>query len=258
MPWLRAHRPWLWLSVGLGLWLSVILAQPGAIAQDATLPPLAVHPLPAQLADWHPTLAEDYFDEIRAVDGVGYLVWADRPVQVYIEPPTGLNDRSQVWQQLVREAVEDWAVYFPLQITSDLEQSQIRIWRDTPAIERDAQNAPRARAAETRYRIYVKDLGDDRAQLQLQMTLIIRPGQSDRHIVAATRHELGHALGLWGHSPDETDVLFYSQVRHPPPISQRDINTLKRLYQQPTRLGWPVVRSPSPSSGATESRVNSG
>jgi predicted Zn-dependent protease len=35
--------------------------------------------------------------------------------------------------------------------------------------------------------------------------------------------------------------MYFSQVREPPPISARDINTLKRIYQQPTRLGWPVL-----------------
>ena len=36
----------------------------------------------------------------------------------------------------------------------------------------------------------------------------------------------------------ETDVLYFSQVRNPPAISARDVNTLKRVYEQPTRLGW--------------------
>ncbi|MDY6806095.1 MAG: peptidase, partial [Cyanobacteriota bacterium] len=46
----------------------------------------------------------------------------------------------------------------------------------------------------------------------------------------------------WGHSEEERDVMYYSQVGSPPPISARDINTLKRIYQQPTRLGWEYVR----------------
>jgi predicted Zn-dependent protease len=33
-------------------------------------------------------------------------------------------------------------------------------------------------------------------------------------------------------------VPYFSQVRNPPPISPRDVNTLKRIYQQPTSLGW--------------------
>ena len=44
-------------------------------------------------------------------------------------------------------------------------------------------------------------------------------------------HEFGHAIGLWGHSPDDTDVCHaMATARHP---TQRDINTLLKLYNTP-------------------------
>ncbi len=48
-------------------------------------------------------------------------------------------------------------------------------------------------------------------------------------------HEIGHALGIWGHSRFVSDVMFYSadklygQTREKQ-ISHRDVNTLKLLY----------------------------
>jgi hypothetical protein len=32
--------------------------------------------------------------------------------------------------------------------------------------------------------------------------------------------------------------MYFAQTRDIPPISSRDINTLKKVYQQPTQLGW--------------------
>ncbi|MCC7529703.1 MAG: matrixin family metalloprotease [Candidatus Melainabacteria bacterium] len=43
-------------------------------------------------------------------------------------------------------------------------------------------------------------------------------------------HELGHALGLLGHSPMRADLM-YTETDEASRLSQRDINTIKRLYQ---------------------------
>ncbi|MYG07141.1 tetratricopeptide repeat protein [Candidatus Poribacteria bacterium] len=44
-------------------------------------------------------------------------------------------------------------------------------------------------------------------------------------------HELGHAIGLWGHSPDTDDVCHATATaQHPTP---RDVNTLLKVYDTP-------------------------
>jgi predicted Zn-dependent protease len=44
-------------------------------------------------------------------------------------------------------------------------------------------------------------------------------------------HELGHALGMLGHSPKESDMMYTVTDEHSR-LSQRDINTVTRLYQK--------------------------
>jgi len=205
-----------------------------------TLPSPQIHSLPPSLARWQSSAQMgDYFSEIRSVE-VGYLIWSHFPITVYIEPATHLaSDRSQEWTEAVARAVHEWAVYLPLEIVDSSESVDIAIWRRSPSLRIEQDRSPRARSAETRYEIYI-DRRVSPAILSHHFTILLRPSQTTAYIQAATRHELGHALGIWGHSPLETDALYFSQVRNPPPISPRDVNTLKHIYEQPTRLGWPV------------------
>lgn len=211
------------------------------------LPPPAVHPLPPFLAQWQDSEQQgDYFDAIEPT-AAGYLVWSTFPVRVYIQPPDAadITGRTQAWSEAVQQALQEWAVYLPLTLTPDSATADISIWRAAPPLQPLAPQTepnqplidrlPRVRAAETRYEIFVSA---PQSILSHRYTIHLSPNQTSSYTLATARHELGHALGIWGHSPLPTDALYFSQVRHSPPISHRDINTLKRIYEQPTRLGW--------------------
>ena len=214
---------------------------------DHSLLPIAkVHPLPNSLAEWEDkNNQEDYFTQIKPTP-VGYLIWSQFPVKIYVAKLTLSPDnsassiRQQQWIEAVRKAIAEWSIYLPLQETDNPEIADINIARSTP--ERKVKldpatglyDIPRAITAQTSYQFYWQDS----KILSHRMTIKVSPNLSQTAILAATRHELGHALGIWGHSPERNDALYFSQVRDFPPISARDINTLKKIYQQPTKLGW--------------------
>ncbi|HEY9617208.1 MAG TPA: peptidase [Microcoleaceae cyanobacterium] len=229
--------------------------------------PLQAHPLPPTLAQWHDSQATgDYFDQIQPVN-VGYLVWSEFPVKVFVQPVEAnpanpfIAQRSQTWVAAVSQAIQEWNLYLPLALVEQAETADITIWRSTPPLRLETQSPDgvpptdrrpprlqiRARNAETRYEIYVKQIvaeGKAPAAIALapRFTIYLRPDQPLAYTLATARHELGHALGLWGHSLLPTDALYAMPVRQPPTISVRDVNTLKRVYEQPTRLGWPISR----------------
>lgn len=43
-------------------------------------------------------------------------------------------------------------------------------------------------------------------------------------------HELGHAVGIWGHSPSPGDIMYARPIAND--LSNRDVRTINRLYQQ--------------------------
>jgi predicted Zn-dependent protease len=190
---------------------------------------------------------------------VGYLVWSQFPVKIYVERPKDSAESSASlqrfhnWVDAVLQAVQEWSVYLPLEVVAQPEGADILIRRSRPPLQASINretgklNLPRARSAETRYEFYLRQAGNAPEKVLAQrFTIQLSPDQTVDYTLATARHELGHALGIWGHSPLETDTMYFSQVRNPPKISARDINTLKRVYQQPTRLGWPLT---SKSSG---------
>lgn len=61
-------------------------------------------------------------------------------------------------------------------------------------------------------------------------------------------HELGHAIGLRGHSPNPDDIMFYSKTRQQNTLSQRDITTIGMLY----RLDADVQNNTSMSTTQTK------
>lgn len=221
---------------------------------SSSLPSPQVHSLPTTLAQWQDTTgAGDYFSEIKLTP-VGYLVWSQFPVKIYVERPKDAAEASasvqrfQQWVEAVLLAVREWSVYFPVEIVTQRDKADILIVRDRPPLraslnrETGKFDIPRARSAETRYEFYLRPNTNTSQEILLQrFTIHLSPHQSSNYTLATARHELGHALGIWGHSPSETDTMYFSQVRNSPQISVRDINTLKRIYQQPTRLGWPLT-----------------
>ena len=153
-------------------------------------------------------------------------------MRVFIEPPAPTTRIDpQMWQKAMQQAVQDWQPYVALTLVDSAQNADIRISPTPPR-----QKVGRVRSAETRYSLYVSA----QKTLAHRVEIYIRSSQTSQYLSAAARHELGHAVGLWGHSLDPADIMYFSQVKMPPAISKRDINTLVQVYRQPTRLGWPV------------------
>lgn len=73
------------------------------------------------------------------------------------------------------------------------------------------------------------DISDDHTQLRLPIRIYVDPSFDPdapglaECLALTTTHEFGHALGIWNHSADSTDLMFSDPVVSAP--SERDLET---------------------------------
>ena len=241
--------------------LTLLLVNLPAIANNGSkqaLPESQTHTLPPELVSLGISLenlsllgddGSDYFAQVQP-SPLGYLLWSQFPVTVAVDYPPGLTPgsaaqkRYYTWQQAIQTAIADWQEFFPLTLVENTTEADIAIFYREPPLPRTVDpetglvSFGRARTAQASYEFYWTDTSPP--QLRHRMAIAIKPGLAPLSLQGTARHELGHALGIWGHSDRKEDALYPAQTADVPAISPRDLRTLYRLYQQPTRLGWPA------------------
>jgi predicted Zn-dependent protease len=187
--------------------------------------------------------AGDYFMNIE--EGSARLLWTGFPVKVFaVDPPKN-------WGRATHAAVESWAKVFPLALVAAGEQANIIIsWASLPKGTR--------RMGSEKDLFTLEKVGDSIAKRTKQSFITLDSSRrwSDDEMRAALMHEIGHALGIQGHSDGRQDVMFPEEEEifveakggeapdgvHRGPsgmsssllankkLTKRDVNTLIRLY----------------------------
>ena len=157
---------------------------------------------------------------------------------VWVEPPpaSGENRWTRRWWKGVDAALETWSREVSLTQVMDPKRAHIRVERRRPP----RRQLPSGwRASNGRTLLETLQVRRDRMwRLEPRLTVLVSPELRAPVLQATALHELGHALGLWGHSDQSGDAMAVTQGQAPVlTLSDRDRLTFRWLQQIPTRFG---------------------
>ena len=172
---------------------------------------------------------DDYFESIYKDKNSRYLRWRDFPITVYLAKINNSDNR-----EFILKAIESWNRYVQLSVVDREEHANIII-------------------DEKLYKNGNIEIVSNIPPAGVQV--IVHTDGQETYYYSYLLHELGHAVGIWGHSNNPKDIMYeFKEVKSdiaapipnkkkdislknaPDAPSARDMNTLIKIYNSPGSL----------------------
>ena len=180
--------------------------------------------------------ADDYYDQVTVFSHGRITRFVEMPITVYIASAL----QTEEYLSALRHAMRQWEVasYGKVQFKESRESEDVDIWVRWGYSGAEQTDMTYGRAELTRHHVPRGEDSDRIGAGDFSVEIILslpKPSAESRlsreEIRTLCLHEFGHAIGLWGHSPDPLDVSFGSSIAQRP--TARDRATLLKVYATP-------------------------
>ncbi len=166
----------------------------------------------------------DYFEQVTHFVNNTAARWTHFPVRVRLP-----DDATDGWKKLMEPGIERWGRFIPMKTAGAEESADIEVSFVNHLVPR-VLGVTRLTVTGGKMKVFVYMLRPSYYQNAL----------NEKNLTVAFTHELGHAIGIFGHSDQQTDAMYRCEVapggkgkltlERLGTISTRDVNTLKLIY----------------------------
>lgn len=199
------------------------------------------------------TITGDYMKESTAL---GLFRWPESriPITVFIEPGDAVPGYRAEFDDVLRHAFREWETATEGKVKFDVVSQRdgarmIVTWTDD-------MHAPELRAEAGKASVVQDSEGIKSADIQLLTVSPFKEGPLGCELLYnVCLHEIGHALGLMGHSPYPDDIM-YPQLSVQTGITPRDAKTLHVVYAAAQEALTMSSSGDASSSGQSENEFS--
>lgn len=176
----------------------------------------------------------DYLSEIRSD---GYFCWpsSKRPLKVYFQPGNGVPGYKSRFVGCLSSCFDEWVTASNGQISwsrVDLPSQADVVVRWTNTVTERAEGTEAGRTKTFASYNTATNCGTIHGAQMLLLTRLPEREFTADELRRAYLHEVGHALGIAGHSKDPNDIMYYAVTEHANPhLDDRDKATIDHLYR---------------------------
>lgn len=186
----------------------------------------------SKTAQYHLDLTNSKLTEIKVskkqdygtyIDDITPKRWAYLPIKVYIEPSN--------YKSTIKKAFMEWqnktenAVYF--QYVEKPDNANITVYFKKDIVKYGAKPTYVGYTTWHYNGRYYKS-----SQIYIKTTTKTGAIQTPSQVYEVCLHEIGHAIGIGGHSKNQYDVMYPTTDCYRNKLSNKDINTIKEIYEK--------------------------